>query len=266
MKITNDDAEIFYEVRGNGVPVVLLHPFPANHHFWDGCTRFLDSRYQLILPDLRGHGDSQPGIGPATMEKHASDLVRLCNELGIGKAVFAGVSIGGYVLFEFWRKYRDRVSALVLVDTRAAADTPESRAAREKSVDDVQLRGPAPFIESMLPKLLGQTTLRARPDRVEAAREMMSRMTSQGIVAVQQGMAMRTDSVATLKTITVPTLVIVGQEDMLTPVSEAQTLHQQIPGSRMETVPQAGHYAALEQPEHCGRLLRGFLDGLKLGV
>src|SRR5689334_13266006 len=112
MKIKSDGTELFYDIRGSGSPVVLLHPFPVNHHFWDGCAPFLDSHYQLILPDLRGHGDSLPGEGPATMERHASDLARLCAELGIGKAVFVGVSIGGYVLFEFWRKYRDHVSAL----------------------------------------------------------------------------------------------------------------------------------------------------------
>jgi pimeloyl-ACP methyl ester carboxylesterase len=198
------------------------------------------------------------------MEKHAHDLVRLCNELGIGKAVFVGVSVGGYVFFEFWRQYRERVSALVLADTRAGADTPEGRAAREKSAEDVKLRGPSPFITAMLPKLLGRTTLQTRPDRVDAARAMMSRMTVPGIVAVQQGMAMRADSIPTLKTVTVPTLVMVGQEDELTPVSEAQLMHQQIPGSRMEIVPQAGHYAAFEQPEHCGKLLRGFFDQLVL--
>ena len=113
MKIVSDGTEISYEVRGNGPSVVLLHPFPSNHHFWDDCARFLEHRYKLILLDIRGHGDSPPGEGPATMERHAHDLARLCDELRIGQAVFAGVSIGGYILFEFWRQSRDRVATLV---------------------------------------------------------------------------------------------------------------------------------------------------------
>ncbi len=265
MKIVSDGTEISYAVRGNGPPVVLLHPFPSNHHFWDECIPFLEHRYKLVLPDIRGHGDSPPGEGPATMKRHAHDLAQLCEELRIGKAVFAGVSIGGYILFEFWRQSRDRVAAVVLANTRATADTVEGRANREKSNQEVELRGPALFIESMLPKLLGKTTLETKPERVAAAREVMSRMSVRGIVALQQGMAARPDSVATLKTIDVPALIIGGEEDSLIPAAETQLMQHHISRSRLEIVPKAGHYAAFEQPEHCGRLVRRFLDSLQLG-
>ena len=106
--ISSDDAEIVYTVTGNGRPVVLLHPFPVHHEFWQPVTAALSSRYRLILPDLRGHGDSGVGQGPATMAKHAQDLVRICDREEIGRAAFVGVSIGGYILFEFWRRYRER--------------------------------------------------------------------------------------------------------------------------------------------------------------
>jgi len=263
MKLKSDDTEIFYEVKGNGFPVVLLHPFPLNHHFWDGCIPALEHRYKLILPDLRGQGDSPPGNGPATMDRHAGDLARLCAELNLQKAVFAGVSVGGYILFEFWRQFRERVVALVLSNTRAAAESPEGRANREKSIQSVQERGPSPFIEEMLPKLLG-TALETRADLVAGARAMMSRMTVAGIVAVQRGMAMRPDSIPTLKTINVPTLIIAGEEDSATPLPEAELMSRNIKGSRLEVVARAGHYAAFEQPEYCGKLLRNFLDGLNL--
>jgi len=264
MKLKSDDTEIFYEVKGNGFPVVLLHPFPLNHHFWDGCIPALEHRYQLILPDLRGHGDSPPGAGPATMERQARDLSRICTELKVQKAVFAGVSVGGYILFESWRQSRERVSALILSNTRASAETPEGRANREKSIQLVQERGPSPFIEEMLPKLLGKTTQETRADLVAGARAMMSRMTVAGIVAVQRGMAIRPDSTPTLKTINVPTLIIAGEEDTATPLPEAELMKKHIPGSRLEVVPRAGHYAVFEQPEYCGKLLRKFLDGLNL--
>ena len=264
MKYSSDGGELFYDVKGSGFPVVLLHPFPLNHHFWDGCLPSLENRYKLVRPDLRGHGGSPPGEGPATMARHAQDLLRLCNELGIGQAVFAGVSIGGYVLFEFWRQVRERMAALVLCNTRASAETREGRMNREKSIHTVQDRGPAPFIDELLPRLLGRTTFETRPDRVARAREMMSHMTVAGIVANLRGMAIRPDSIPTLKTIEAPALIVAGEEDTATPLADSELMKQQINGSRLEVVPRAGHYAAFEQPEHFGKLLRSFLDGLTL--
>jgi len=263
MRLSSDDAEIFYTVMGDGPPVVLLHPFPANHKVWLPAAELLAGRYRLILPDLRGHGASTPGAGPATMQKHATDLLRLSDACGVGKAVFAGVSIGGYVLFEFWRRYRERVSGLILCDTRAGADTDDGRANRLKAADDVEKQGPVPFIDSMLPKLLGDTTRTARPDLVERARKMMLEMSAAGIAAVQRGMAERPDSVADLKTINVPTLVVVGAEDILTPLSEAESMQRNIAGSRLHVIPRAGHYAVFEQHETAGKTIRGFLDGIK---
>ena len=262
MKLKSGDTEIFYTIRGSGAPLILLHPFPTNHRFWDDCASHLESKYQLITPDLRAHGESPPGEGAASMEKHAQDLLLLCDQLGVRKALFAGVSIGGYVLFEFWRQSRDRVAALVLSSTRAGADSPEQRANRERTIQDVQQRGPIPFIEATLPKMVSETTLRTRPDCVEAARALMARMPVKGIVAALQGLAARPDSTPTLKTIDVPTLIIAGEEDTSTPRSEAELMHGGISGSRMEVIPRAGHYAALEQPEYTSRLMRAFFDSV----
>ena len=132
-RLRSDDAELFFEIRGNGPPVVLLHPFPSNHEFWHPMAAALDSRYRLILPDLRGHGDSEIGDGPALMQKHALDLARLLDAAGVGKAAFVGCSIGGYILFEFWRRFRARVTSLALCDSRPQADTAEARANRLKT-------------------------------------------------------------------------------------------------------------------------------------
>src|SRR5258706_1318285 len=127
-RLRSDDAEIFYEIRGKGPPVVLLHPFPCHHEFWTPVAAALDSRYQLILPDLRGHGDSEIGEGPALMQKHASDIARVLDAVGIGKATFIGCSIGGYILFEFLRRPPGRGNALAPFGTRPPADTAEGRA------------------------------------------------------------------------------------------------------------------------------------------
>src|SRR5580693_3354817 len=129
-RISSDDAEIFYEVLGSGPPIVLLHPFPANHDLWKPAAQALVTRYRIILPDLRGHGDSGVGEGPATMEKHAADLARVMDAADVGRAPLIGVSIGGYALFEFWRRHRGRVAGLGLCNTKAPADSAEARGGR----------------------------------------------------------------------------------------------------------------------------------------
>jgi pimeloyl-ACP methyl ester carboxylesterase len=261
-RITSDDAEIAYEVMGDGPQVVLLHPFPAHHELWLPAAEALSSRYQLILPDLRGHGDSEVGQGPATMAKHAADLARICDAEAVGRAVFAGVSIGGYVLFEFWRRYRGRVAALVFCDTRAQADTAEGRAARLKAAADVLEGGAEQFVENMIPKLLGKTTVETRPDLVASARKMMMKMSPEDIAQVQRGMAERPDSVATLKAINVPTQVVVGEEDILSPVADAELMRQNIPRAAMKVIPRGGHYAVWEQSGAVGAAVRQFVDAV----
>jgi 3-oxoadipate enol-lactonase len=262
-KIVSDDAEIFYEVAGAGPPVILLHPFPANHEFWLPVAAYLSSRYRLIMPDLRGHGRSALGNGAATMQKHASDVARVMTDAGVDRAPLIGVSIGGYTLFEFWRRFRDRVSGLLLCNTKAQADTAEARASRLEAANDVLQRGTEPFFESMLPKLLGETTRQSRPDLVEGALRMMRQMSAEDVAGVQRGMADRPDSVSTLKTINAPVLIITGDEDVLTGVPEAELMKQNIAGSQMKVIGKAGHYSPWEQPEEAGKLLRQFLDSMQ---
>ncbi len=262
MRVRSSDAEIFYDVMGKGPPLVLLHPFPANRGIWMPVAEMLATRYRIVLPDLRGHGDSGVGEGPATMGKHADDITRVCDDAGVSRAIFGGISIGGYILFEFWRRHRERVSALILCDTKAAADNDEGRRNRLKAADDVEKHGPNDFLDSMIARLLGQTTRTNRPDVVGAARAIMAKSTVPGLAAVQRGMAERPDSVPTLATINVPTLVLVGEEDVLTPVSEAETMRRNIPNATMAVIPKAGHYAPFEQPQESGRVIRQFLDRL----
>jgi 3-oxoadipate enol-lactonase len=258
--LRSGDAQIFYEIRGNGPPVVLLHPFPCHHQFWNPVAAALDSRYRLILADLRGHGDSEIGEGPALMPKHASDIARLLDAAGIGRAAFIGCSIGGYILFEFWRRFRTRVTSLALCDTRPQADTAEACATRLKAASVVLEQGTEPFLETMIPKLMGRTTTSTRPDLVDGARAMMRKMSAEDVSLVQRGTAERPDSVADLKTISVPTLIVIGEEDVLSSVADGELMRQNITGSQLKVIPKAGHYAPWEQPAAVGPLLRQFLD------
>lgn len=260
MQVRSLDAEISFEVMGKGPDAVLLHPFPANRGIWRPVAERLETRYRLILPDLRGHGESGTGDGAATMEKHVADLVRVLAEAKVGRAVFAGVSIGGYILFEFWRRHRERVKALALCNTKAPADSPEARKARLEAAGEVLKTGVEPFVNSTIPKLLGESTRAYRPDIVAAARTLMMRSTPAGIAAVQRGMAERPDSLPALATIDVPTLVIGGDEDTATPVAEAERMKSGIRNSTLRVIAKAGHYAVFEQPEEAARLMRQFLD------
>ena len=167
--IQSGDAEIVYWVLGDGPPVILLHPFPVTHEFWLPVAEVLAWRYRVVMPDLRGHGESGIGEGPATIEKHAADIAHVMDDADVGRAPLIGVSIGGYALFEFWRRHRGRVAGLGLCNTKAQADGREARAGRLQAANDVLERGTEPFFESMIPKVMGKTTRDMRPDLVEGA-------------------------------------------------------------------------------------------------
>jgi 3-oxoadipate enol-lactonase len=261
-RIQSGDAEIVYWTVGDGLPVVLLHPFPVHHAFWLPVAEALSTRYRVVMPDLRGHGESGVGEGPATMEKHAADIARVMDDAEVGRAPLIGVSIGGYSLFEFWRKYRGRVAALGLCNTKAPADGPEARGGRLQAANDVLERGTEPFFESMISKVLAKTTRETRPDLVDGALRMMRQMSPDDVAQVQRGMASRTDSIETLKTINVPTLLLTGDEDLMTGVNEAELMRQHISGSQVRVIPKAGHYSAWEQPHDAAMILRQFLDSL----
>ncbi len=258
MQVRSHDTDILYSVQGEGPPLVLLHPFPLNHRFWLPVAERLSPQYKLIMPDLRGLGDSAPGDGPATMEKHAEDVSRVCDDAGVGKAVFVGVSIGGYILFDFWRRYRERVTALGFCNTRAGADTDEGRKGRLESAKQIEDRGTEMFIDNLLPKLLGETTRRNRPDIVADARRMALAATGKGLIANQLGMAARQDSIPTLGTIDAPTLCIGGGEDIPSPTAEIERIHRGIRGSKLRVIAQAGHFAALERAEEFAAVVREF--------
>jgi pimeloyl-ACP methyl ester carboxylesterase len=196
------------------------------------------------------------------MAKHAADVARVMGDARVGRAPLIGVSIGGYLLFEFWRQHPDRVAALGLCNTKAPADNSEARAARLQAANDVLDRGTEPFLHSMISRLLGKTTFETRPDMVDGALRMMRQMSPEDIAQVQRGMAERPDSIDTLKNINVPALLVTGDEDILTGINEAELMRRHIAGSHLRVIPKAGHYSPWEQPEEAFKIIRHFLDGL----
>jgi pimeloyl-ACP methyl ester carboxylesterase len=257
-----------YSEGGAGEPVVLLvHGFPFNRSMWDSQIGMLRARGRAVAPDLRGFGASEAGpSGPLTMEQHADDLAALLDHLGVrSPVVFVGLSMGGYVAFAFWRRYRERVRALVLADTRAAEDTPEGRAGRlAMAAQAEELNSPQPAIDGMLTRLFAPTLPMGAPI-VQRVRGMMAGTDPSTIANGQRGMAARPDSMDLLGTIDVPTLVLVGETDAITPVQEAELMASKIAGARLEVLPVVGHLSNLEHPDAFNQALGTFLDDLGRG-
>lgn len=253
--------EMAYTLAGEGATVVaLLHGFPFNRSMWDEQAEALRGRYRVLTPDLRGHGETGLGGDVATMEEMAWDVSVLLDELGIERVVLGGLSMGGYVTLAFRRLYPQRVRALVLADTRATPDTEEARRGREKSARKALAEGMTPLVEAMLPKMFAPATFENRPRAVERVREMMSGTKPQGAAAALRGMAVRRDQTDMLREIDVPALVVVGEEDSITPPADAEALHREIRGSRLARIEGAGHVSNLERPAEFNRALSEFLE------
>lgn len=244
-------------------PLLLFHAFPLSSAMWAAEAAALGKACRVITPDLPGFGRSPRQKGPA-IPGMAREAARLLDDLGIGEPVVAGgLSMGGYVAFEFLRQYPERVRALALLSTRAAADTPEGRAKRLKTVEEIRAKGLEPFSRAVLPNLVGKTTLSSRPEVCRRVTEMILANTPEGVADALLAMAARRDSTDLLGAIRVPTLVVAGDEDTFIRADEAQAMASAIPGSRLEVIPQAGHLVNLEASAPFLEILARFLEGIR---
>jgi 3-oxoadipate enol-lactonase len=250
------DASLHYLDAGSGTEVVLLlHAFPLSSEMWEPQVRALAGRFRVIAPDYRGLGRSRPAPSLSTMGGIVADVRTLLRSLGVRRVSVAGLSMGGYVAFELYRQAPGMVKALALCDTRATPDTVEGRAGRETFARSALEHGLGWVADDFVPKLL-------RPDPaptvVARVREIVMGGTPEGVAAAQRGMALRPDSVPTLARIEVPTLVVVGEQDRLTPRSDAQAMQAGVAGSRLAVIPGAGHLPNLEAPDAFNRTLSSF--------
>ncbi len=245
-----------------GVTMVLLHGFPHDRGLWTSqaqalTTAFPDTR--LLIPDLPGFGRSTPPT-ESTMDAYADTIAALLDAAGATTVVIGGLSMGGYIALAFWRRHSARVRALVLMDTKATADSAPARARRVELIEAIQREGFGPSVPSLIPGQLGRTTRETHPALVERVEIMLRRAPEQGVICAATAMMLRVDSTPTLDTITVPTLVIVGDEDALTPVSDAIAMSSAIRGSRLVTISAAGHLSPLESPDVVNAAIGEFLD------
>lgn len=251
-----------YTDEGKGMPVVFVHGFPLNRNMWAPQVQALSRQHRVITVDLRGHGESDAPLWRYTMEQFADDLTGVLDHLSIQQAVMAGLSMGGYILFAFYRKYANRVNALILSDTRAQPDTDEGRAGRFNMAQSAYTQGSGAIADVMLSKLLCPASLHTRPELVQQVRGMITAMTLGGMAGDLMGMADRPDSVPLLSTIACPTLIIVGELDLATPPSGARLMSEQIPGAQLKIIPGAAHLPNLEQPEAFNDAVRSFLASM----
>jgi 3-oxoadipate enol-lactonase len=260
-----DTLDIGYDdvgsVSNGGAPLLFAHAFPLNRTMWAPQVSALVERCRCVAADFRGFGDSSVAP-PYSVEQYADDLAHLLDQLRIDKVVLVGCSLGGYVAFAFWRRHRSRVRALVLADTRAGADAEETLLRRRQLIEIARNEGATSVANLQIPSMVGKTTREKQPDTYDAVHRMIAQAPVDGIVGALEAMMLRPDSVPTLATIDVPTLIIVGEEDVPAPVKEARMMHERIPGSRMEVIATAGHLANMERPAAFNHLLTEFLGAL----
>ena len=254
-----NDLQIAYTDAGIGRPIVLIHGYPFNRSLWNEQVEALSSTCRVIAPDLRGFGESD-AAATATMNEMAHDVAQLMDHLEITQAAIGGLSMGGYVALAFYKQFPSRVRALVLADTRAQADTEDAKQTREQQAKKALDEGMAGIADSMLPKLLTPETVSKHPEIVKRVRDMMLKTKPEGAAAALRGMAERDDQTDLLAKVAVPSLILVGAEDAITPVADSEKMHQGIAGSRLVVLENAGHVSNLERTEQFNDALVGFLN------
>ncbi len=258
-RITVDGVRLYTRSAGEGLPVVLLHAFPMSSTMWLAQREGLAATCKVITPDLRGFGGSRLGDDEPSLDLMADDVVRLLDAEGVDRAVVGGQSMGGYVTMALCRRHPDRLLGVVLADTKATADSEAARANRERIAAAVLERGTPVLVDEVLPGLVGPTTRQRRAMVFGRVRGLVQSAPPAAVAWAQRAMAARPDSFDALRGLKVPALVIVGEEDELSPRSDAEAMVEVVPDGRLTVIEKAGHLSAIEQPEAFNRAVAAFL-------
>jgi pimeloyl-ACP methyl ester carboxylesterase len=260
MDLQRENNVIVYDVMGEGIPLLCLSAFPFAGEMWRHQQALADYA-RLIIPDYRGIGRSTGTVEVATMELLAGDMLAILDQLQIQQAVIAGVSMGAYVAFSIYEQAPERVRALILADTRAGGDTPAAAERRRQTVEGLRAQGTS-ILRSRVDDLFSPLTQQNNPALVTEAHERVARENAEGLAALMLGMAARPDRTALLPTITVPTLVLCGEDDQVSPPDGMQAMADAIPAAKFRLIPAAGHLSPLEQPGVFNAFVRLFLADL----
>ena len=259
-RLTIGDISLNAAESGSGPPLLLVHGFPLDHNMWSDQISAFSSQCRVIAPDLRGFGGSDVTPAAVTMEQYADDLAALLDAMQVREpVVFCGLSMGGYVAWQFFARHRQRLDKLILCDTRALADTAEGAAGRLKTAEKVLAEGSQVVADSMLPKLFSPAAIEQQKPYVSQARDVILQTHPEGIAAALRGMAQRPDFTQRLSQIDVPTLVLCGEHDVISTPQEMEQIAASIPGACYAQIADAGHMSPLEQPSAVNAMLREFL-------
>lgn len=266
--LTVDDATFQVLDEGSGPPLLLVHGFPLDHTMWRHQIEHFRQTHRVIAPDLRGFGGSplpprNAESGIVTMRQHADDLAALLPLLGENRPVIVcGLSMGGYVAWQFVEHHQSKLAALIVCDTKAAGDLPEAKKARLQSAERLEREG-MPFLsEVMLPKLFGEQLMQASPPYVQETAAVVLRADPRACAAAQRGMAEREDYRPRLANIEVHTLVLCGEKDVISPPKEMREIAAAIPAANYVEIAGASHMAPLEMPQPVNAALEQFLQTL----
>ncbi len=251
--------------EGNGRPLLFVHGFPLDHSMWRAQIDWFAGEFRVIAPDLRGFGESFPADAPLptsiSMKAFADDLVILLDELCVTEpVVYCGLSMGGYIGWQFVRHYSERVHSLIMCDTKAEADSPEVARARHFMADGVVEAGTPLATRGMLERLVSPKTVESSKDIASRLQAIIDATEPTAVAAAQRGMAERPDSCNLLPLIDAPTLFICGDEDQITPPAEMEKMVSEMPDARLKIIQDAGHMPPMEQPESTNRVIAEFLE------
>jgi 3-oxoadipate enol-lactonase len=247
------------EDHGEGVPLVLLHGFPLSMAMWDPIRPGIVEAARVITPDLRGFGASDKPVGDYSMASLAEDVARLCDVLGLDRIVLGGHSMGGYVALRFAAACRDRLAGLILVDSRAEADSPEGRAKRGAAIERIERDGGAGFLDEFVPNLIATATRERSPRFLAELRAIAAAVPDHVLIGCLRGLMERPDSFPLLPSLDVPALLIVGADDVITPPSAAQAMAAALPRATVTMIPGAGHTPSVERPLPTAEAIIAFL-------
>ncbi|TDD20196.1 alpha/beta fold hydrolase [Nonomuraea diastatica] len=251
--------QLYKRSAGTGIPVVLLHAFPLSSAMWLAQREGLATVCRVITPDLRGFGGSRLGDDEPSLDLMADDVARLLDDEGIDRAVVGGLSMGGYVTMALCRRHPDRVLGVILADTKAGEDPPAAKDNRERIARAVLSEGSEVLVSEVLPALIGPTTKERRAMVFGRVKGLVQSAPPGAVAWAQRAMAARPGSFETLRALKVPLLVVVGEEDELSPPADAEEMARTVPEGRLETIPKAGHLSAVEQPEAFNAAVTEFL-------
>ena len=246
----------------NALTVTFLHGFPFSHAMWSSQLEAVGRMYRAVTYDIRGHGESIVGDGQYMIEGHVDDLCSVLDHLKIEKTVLVGLSMGGYIALRAMERHAHRFQALVLCDTRSEADSSEGKVKRWGDVSSVKKNGSQTFADEFVKRIFAPETYAKKPGVVEAIRQTIRRTPPLSIAGTLIALAARTDTSPSLPSIKIPTMILVGEHDVITPLAAAQAMHERIAGSEMHIVPDAGHLSNLENPDFFNEKLLYFLKKL----